>query len=519
MVRHVFATEGLTNDHYIGIVIRTPQLDRPVRYGFRRAKRINFEAVAYGFDRVLQSHKEFQLDNTVTVNVLTMERRAGSGGRTRLKLDHLLSRKSQRALFVPPTMPESPHLCFGMALAYGMAHTNGEKLRMRCFRRSPRTLLRAAYDLHTRCGVVPDHPCGLEDVRVFQAMLGEFYCLRVYDNTQQLFKGSETLLSRPIYLLLTENHYCTILALARFFSGTFYCTFCEKTFRHKDEHWCALRCQACFCKHCPDHEAFAASAGQSSLRCAECCRFFFGPTCLQAHKCGNKRVCDKCERAFDGRKKHRCGTKYCKRCQEFVEIGPEHACFLPCKFYKRIPISEASRPLFLGDDDDIPMEEAEEEEEEEEEEEGVINVGDLTSPRPERTVVDNRCRYIYFDIEAQQETGIHVPNLLICQTDTGEEKRFRGETCVNEFLDYLLAFEHNSTVIAHNFKGYDGFPVLKTLLDHLLVPDVIYAWGKLLSVTCRKEKIRFVDSLNFLVMPLASFPKAFDLRLDETSER
>ena len=136
-----------------------------------------------------------------------------------------------------------------------------------------------------------------------------------------------------------------------------------------------------------------------------------------------------------------------------------------------------------------------------------------------RTVVDNRCRYIYFDIEAQQETGIHVPNLLICQTDTGEEKRYRGVTCVAEFLDYLLEFEHNSTVIAHNFKGYDGFPVLKVLLDHLLVPDVIYAGGKLLSVTCKKDKICFVDSLNFLVMPLVAFPKAFDLRLDETSQR
>lgn len=109
--------------------------------------------------------------------------------------------------------------------------------------------------------------------------------------------------------------------------------------------------------------------------------------------------------------------------------------------------------------------------------------------------------------------------LLICQTEMGEEKCFRGEGCVEAFLDYLLEFKHNSTVIAHNFKGYDGFPVLKVLLDHLLVPDVIYAGGKLLSVTLRKEKIRFVDSLNFLVMPLASFPKAFDLRLDEASER
>lgn len=111
MWRHVFATEGITANHYVGIVIRTPQLDRPVRYGFQRANRINFEAVGYGFDKVLQSHKEFQLDDTVTVNVVTMERRAGSGGRTRLKLlDHLLSKQAQRTLFVPPTLTNSPHV-------------------------------------------------------------------------------------------------------------------------------------------------------------------------------------------------------------------------------------------------------------------------------------------------------------------------------------------------------------------------------------------------------------------------
>ena len=383
MVRHVFATEGITNNHYVGVVIRTPQLDRPVRYGFQRANRINFEAIGYGFDQVLQSHKEFQLDDTVTVNILTMERCAGSGGRTRLKLmDHLLSKQTQRTLFVPPTLQNSPHACLGMAVAYGMAHANGETLRMRCFLQTPRTLLRAAYALYERCAIIPDHPCGLEDVRAFQAVLGEFYCLRVYDNTQQLFKGSEALLSRPIYLLLAENHYSTILTLPRFFSAKYYCTFCEKTLGRKEEHWCTLRCKACFCQHCPDHQAFAVSAGQASLRCAECRRFFFGPTCLQRHACGNNRVCTECERTFDSHKKHRCGTKYCKRCQEFVEIGPEHACFLPRKFYKRIPISEASRPLFHGDDDDadISMGESEEEEEEDNDDnDNVIVVDNLTA--------------------------------------------------------------------------------------------------------------------------------------------
>lgn len=165
MVRHVFATEGLTDNHYVGIVIRTPQLERSVHYGFQRACNINFEAVAYAFDKVIQSHKEFCLDDTMTVNVLTMERRAGSGGRTRLRLlDHLLSRTGRRALFVPQNVDS--HMCLAMALAYGMAHTNQENLRTRCFHRTPNTLLRTAYALHGRCGVPTDRPSGLEDVRL-----------------------------------------------------------------------------------------------------------------------------------------------------------------------------------------------------------------------------------------------------------------------------------------------------------------------------------------------------------------
>ena len=40
------------------------------------------------------------------------------------------------------------------------------------------------------------------------------------------------------------------------------------------------------------------------------------------------------------------------------------------------------------------------------------------------------------------------------------------------------------------------------------------AGGKIMALTLPEENIRFVDSLNFLQMPLAEFPKMFDIRLE-----
>lgn len=66
-------------------------------------------------------------------------------------------------------------------------------------------------------------------------------------------------------------------------------------------------------------------------------------------------------------------------------------------------------------------------------------------------------------------------------------------------------------LIAHNFQGYDGYLLLEELYKQAVVPSQIVNGAKLLSVSI-PGGIKFIDSLNFFPMFLASFPKTFGLK-------
>ena len=51
-----------------------------------------------------------------------------------------------------------------------------------------------------------------------------------------------------------------------------------------------------------------------------------------------------------------------------------------------------------------------------------------------------------------------------------------------EFCRWLFTEEHRGyTLIAHNFRGYDGHFILKYMLDNNLKPDVIKSGTELLD--------------------------------------
>ena len=117
-------------------------------------------------------------------------------------------------------------------------------------------------------------------------------------------------------------------------------------------------------------------------------------------------------------------------------------------------------------------------------------------------------------LRATQEREMHEANLLIAETDEVDEQRvFEGETCLKEFLDFLEDLteddERDVIVLAHNFQGYDGYFVVDEYHRQCQLLQQIKNGAKLLQVSV--ERIRFIDSLSFLAMPLAAFPKTFGL--------
>lgn len=129
----------------------------------------------------------------------------------------------------------------------------------------------------------------------------------------------------------------------------------------------------------------------------------------------------------------------------------------------------------------------------------------------------------------------HVPNLLIvdkicnlcvnvtdvdyvCVLCSQRRHIFESVNCVKLFIDFLM--EHNPkynskqpriSIIAHNFSGFDGQFVMRTLLERQDTEiSVIMRGMKILKLTLL-NRFTFIDLLNFLPMALSKFPKTFGI--------
>ena len=88
------------------------------------------------------------------------------------------------------------------------------------------------------------------------------------------------------------------------------------------------------------------------------------------------------------------------------------------------------------------------------------------APPPPQDDIASAPFHVFFDIESRQEDGQHIPNLVVAETEVEEEPfRFQGETCLQQFttwLDYLAEETARPlTVLAHNFQGYDSYPLVE----------------------------------------------------------
>ena len=115
--------------------------------------------------------------------------------------------------------------------------------------------------------------------------------------------------------------------------------------------------------------------------------------------------------------------------------------------------------------------------------------GPLDLPK-ENTIVK-----IFFDYECMQEGGdAHCVNLVCVETSLNDQRsQFPS---IQEFMA---------------FQGYDGYLLLEELYKQAVVPSQMVNGAKLLSVSI-PGGIKFIDSLNFFPMALASFPQTFGLQ-------
>ena len=467
-------TQGMNSTDQVRFVLSSNQLQFPISLPFCPLEELTTEKVLSHVEKVVQSNEEFRLNTTVNIDVIHVAMPQGSGRRKRTTLnirDHLKKKKSII------TINNKDDLCLARALAVSIARIEKDPrynsiLDSRCTVQRER-----AFDLHEAANV-PLGPCGLKEVDLFQHYLTNYEIIVVsgdQDNTI-IYPPRPRANPNPeksIYLYYQANHFDVITKLPGFFNTSYFCHACYKGYDHTTDHLCDGMCYSC--------RGFGCTIEDNGITCQECDRLFKNQTCYDRHKqepingggrtvCETVKKCPTCHNSMDVRKlnNHPCvDKKKCPTCK--IERNPSdlnHKCYMQQEGPKEEP---------------------------------------------------SYSQLLFFDFECTQEHGIHEVNLCVVYDEEGEVAVFRGKNAVKDFCNWLLTPEHqDSIVIAHNFQGYDSYPIIKYLHANTIGCEAIYNGAKCVTLKTKTKKshqfkirIKFIDSLNFIPMALAKFPKTF----------
>ena len=458
-------TAGMNDQDQVRFVLRSEQLDTPISMPFMTVEQLTPERVFSQIERVIQSNRDFRLNDTVVVDIIHVEAPQGSGRskRTILNIKDFLHKK--RSIII---IQNNDNLCLARALVVAIARIEKDPNYKNLTKPGRRTQEKKARELHEAANV-PLGPCGIPEVELFQKYLTNYEINIVSGNHDNSIiypsKPSTGNDVTPIYLYLHDNHYDIITTMTGFLSTSYFCHKCNKSYSNKFDHLCDGMCKLC--------RSYDCVLNGNRLVCNECNRWFKNKTCYDCHKqsvdgarpvCEVIKKCEKCGKSVDVRhlnpKGHICGKK-CSTCGVVLNEGSEHQCYIQ---------------------------------------------------KTEQTEESQYNHLLFFDLECKQEHGVHEANLCIVHDEVGEVGLFQGRDTVKEFCEWLLTKEQQGCiVVAHNFQGYDGYFIQNYLNKNAVKYEVILRGAKILSMTIPMFNIKFIDSLNFIPMSLAKFPKTFGI--------
>ena len=467
-------TEGMNPADQVRFVLQSDQLQFPISIPFCRLEELTVEKVLANVEKVVQSNEDFRLNDTVTINLMHVEMPRGSGRLKHMTLnirDHL--KKKQSVI----TINNRDRLCLARALVVSIARIEKDRRYEQIKGARGRIQHKRAYDLHQAANV-PLGPCGLKEVALFQRYLVQYQIIVVSgdQNNAIVYPPKPPANPNPeksIYLYYQDNHFDVITKLPGFLNTSYFCHRCHKAYDHTTDHLCKGMCRSC--------RGFGCIIQDNGMVCHECDRLFKNQACYDRHKqqpingggktvCQMVRKCPKCKQSMDVRKigkPHQCVDKKCPTCKK--ERNPSdlnHQCYMQ----QLEPKEESSYNQLL-----------------------------------------------FFDFECTQDHGIHEVNLCVVHDESGEANVFQGKNTVKDFCTWLFTPEHHECiVIAHNFQGYDSYPILKFLNENAIPCTTIYNGTKCMMLETKTERshqfgvrIKFIDSLNFIPMALGKFPKTF----------
>ena len=242
-----------------------------------------------------------------------------------------------------------------------------------------------------------------------------------------------------------------------------WCKCCNKSFLrinfalHKCKETVCGVCKVDFC----DSNGLAKHFNKEWVSCNICNIWCANSCCLEKHSAickGTVIKCNLCKKWVKNNhiEAHKCGEIFCGNCENY-HFDKNHRC---C-----IPVCEVSKK-----------------------EHNNIWAYDFES-----------C----FD-----KNNTHIVNFAYCEQLNGD--KFEMFENIEDCVKFMLK-QKNITFVAHNGKAYDTWLIHKYIIKHTnkRPSNLILAGNKIMYM--KIKSVRFIDSLNHIAQPLATFPDTFGL--------
>ncbi|KAK7598318.1 hypothetical protein V9T40_006553 [Parthenolecanium corni] len=412
-----------------------------------------------------------------TVHVVNMPRGAHSRRMINLKQD----KRTKRSIL---QINNDDNLCAPRAIVTALTYRKN-KILDRHLNENDISYIRKGRSLQTDlaiqlCMEIGDFcPEGftLEDIRSCEEVLNiqiKIICAENFNNL--IYKGWKECKTK-IYLYKQGNHYDVITKLGSFYGSVYYCEKCDKGYRNKNQHKCkpppGRVCNMCM-------KAVHPKYTKDKVLCTVCNRYSYNEDCFAAHcieVCPFVFKCPQCCKIIRRSEfsRHQCGYTMCRNCKEVV-VSDTHQCYM----LRKVPKG---------------------------------SICGCKTCTPGSDFENKKCtyteKYIFFDYEAQQETGTHKPNLVVAKYFNGDTFTFDTN---DAFCEWLISRKHQGyTAIAHYARGYDSQFILQYLVANTLKPHTIYCGTKIMVLEVSNLGFKVIDSHNFVAAPLSAFPKTFNL--------
>ena len=503
-------TLGPKSEDLVRLTVQSPSLDYPIVIPFFKIPHLTADRFTAEIERILQSNENFVIDSGLIIEVTLVDMPRGGAQKTCKYVNTEKFLQNKKCII---QIQSEDDLCCTRAITTAKARLDNDT-QWNSIRQGRGIQTELVRKLQEQSGV-PIGKCGIGDIKKFQVVIPD-YQINVLSQEHFngiIYSGSEA--KKRIYLYFHDNHYDVVTSMPAFLSRNYFCTKFNTGYDHKENHKCNNVCHSCRKVHQKTENVW--------IHCKDCNRFTQAQECFDLHKrvtkkrnstCRTLCRCKDCGKTINRRMynaKHVCGEAYCNTCKDF--FPKNHRCYMlpeenneekPVSIEEEFVVEIENAKTFIFSDFECTQDD-------------LIQCDKGYSPD-----VFGKCQNC---LKSSCGSYEHKPNLCVAQKactlcmdipescdECGQrEYIFCGNNTLDSFCQWLFSEEnYESTVLCHNFQGYDSYPILQYLYKNAILPKIIPNGAKIMCLSIENCKLKMIDSINFLPMALAKPPGMFD---------